>query len=314
MLQYLPKKPEISLHVSSASQGHELKFPLTRSPDAWGKASLKAFYAVSSYAHNNNLQPLPASEQVSWMDWRVMNDPNGLSFHGYRGDRNFMPEGLYRQVKGIQYEIAEGQAEPRQSNTTFVLDDTIPMKGNVVPYNSTLWMNNTAISIKAPFLNLKGNCTYYYNTLELCECYNGVLLEKEWQTLENLICISKDGFIWGFSSTITFVGAVLEGLWILGCLAMWINTSKHSQLVKLNRTGAGTIRNVMDAAGGIAHVLGDTAGGYTEKELRKALQNCPPVGYVIEERNGVENIAVAPIPDGLRGRKKLQLGFQKYYG
>jgi hypothetical protein len=126
--------------------------------------------------------------------------------------------------------------------------------------------------------------------------------------------MGKDEFVWGFSSNLTFIAATMEGLWLIGCFATWVVLHRCSKLVRSNRTGAGTIRNIIDVADGIRRVLGDKTSVYTESELRKALETCPAMGYVIEERDGLSHIRMAEMPQAAKRRISLDVDFDRKYG
>ncbi|KAK6842775.1 hypothetical protein PG987_003635 [Apiospora arundinis] len=109
-------------------------------------------------------------------------------------------------------------------------------------------------------------------------------------------CISDTGYSWGFSGGVLGVALMLEGIWVFMTWTMWRWARARSTMVFMRRTGAGTIRNILDAAEAITEHLGDQHSAYTEKELSKQLQSSPPFGYVLETRNGVQHIGLRPIP------------------
>lgn len=191
---------------------------------------------------------------------------------------------------------------------TFQLDTSINMSGSdpydtldPVPYNSTLWFNGSTIALDAPFLSFPANqtsCEWFTND-GACLCYGDTLLTSDFRgdKGDNLICISEEGYVWGFSSVIMLVGIILEVCWMLGCFGMWLDVHINSMLFRMNRPGSGMVRNILDVAGAIQRDLGGDTGAYGDRELVKELERCQPVGFeVVDDGGKVDRIAIVSMP------------------
>ncbi|KAK6865264.1 hypothetical protein PG995_001792 [Apiospora arundinis] len=180
----------------------------------------------------------------------------------------------------------------------FLRNDTAsPDKTNMLPYNSTIWLDGKEQHLQAPFLNTSSKCSKWFDGgLGVCLCLNGVPIDQPIDTHNPTGCISDTGYSWGFSGGVLGVALMLEGIWVFMTWTMWRWARARSTMVFMRRTGAGTIRNILDAAEVITEHLGDQHSAYTEKELSKQLQSSPPFGYVLETRNGVQHIGLRPIP------------------
>lgn len=285
----------------------------TTSTDARTKQSVRSFLSASSIADSNYW----VSETAYWNDWKYSTRSSGAFFSHILPLGNYS-YGPFQTIIGFQFSGAGQQGHNLSGydiyNETFKLQESMVASSRVVPYNSTLWINNTAIPFSAPFLKFSRSCSWFSTTLDLCICHQDTPLLQDWRTDDNLACLNEDGYIWGFSVILVFVGLVLEGCWIIGCFGMWLDATINSQLVNSNRPGTGTIRNIIDIGSSLSRDLGAATGAYSNGELKKALKTCPPVGYAVEERGGFEHISLVAIPSGSRRRKKLKLDFNNRYG
>ncbi|KAK6855142.1 hypothetical protein PG995_008674 [Apiospora arundinis] len=177
-----------------------------------------------------------------------------------------------------------------------------------VPYNSTIWLDGEQLQLPAPFLNTSSLCSDWLvgNRLELCICYNGNPVNEEIDRSNPTGCISSTGYSWGFASRVTGVAVVLELVWIATTWIMWTWANRRSKLISMHRTGAGTLRNILDTAEAITAHLGDQHSAYTEQELTKQLESSPPYAYVVESRRGVEHIGLRPIAPSEGGGKEYE--------
>ncbi|KAI0532027.1 hypothetical protein GGR58DRAFT_523622 [Xylaria digitata] len=186
----------------------------------------------------------------------------------------------------------------------------------VVPYNSTLELENNVINLPASFLTFgvgDVDCLWWNSSTGECPCYMGKALEAGWAIANQHSCIGATGYIWGFSSFILPVAVILEIIWIIGCwLTRW-HTTVSSNLIEYNRRSVGTIRHILDLAEAINRDLGPNTSTYTEYELQDALWKCPPVGYEIESREGLKHIRLVTVHRGCRWRKKIDINFDDIY-
>lgn len=224
--------------------------------------------------------------------------------------------GLYRQFTGFQFAGAGQEAISEDTpwfNTTFQLDPSVDMSNwrqsdlpyqtlDPVPYNSTLWWNGSAIPLEAPFLNISARQTdcEWFGRGETCLCYRDAPLTSDFMRDDNLICISEQGYVWGFSSVITLVGVILEVCWIVGCFGMWLDVHINSNLFRMNRRGSGVVRNILDIGGAIRHDLGRDTGAYSNRALTKELEKLPPVGYEVVDDGQKGRISIVSMPGARR--------------
>jgi hypothetical protein len=229
--------------------------------------------------------------------------------------------GLYRQFTGFQFAGAGQEVTNMEMpwfNTTFQLDPSVNVSSwgepfyslDTVPYNSTLWWKGSAIPLEAPFLSLparEDDCRWV-GFSRLCVCYRDALLTSDFQEPKNLICISEEGYVWGFSSVITLIGIILEVCWIVGCFGMWIDVHINSNLFRMNRRGSGVVRNILDLGGAIRTDLGCDTGAYRNGALLKELEKLPPVGYEVVDEGQQGRISIVPMPRARRRGPGLKAG------
>lgn len=240
--------------------------------------------------------------------------------------------GLAQTFTGFQYpgvgqfpKYANGSDAP-WFNMTFQLDTSINVSYEnadrllePVPYNSTLWFNDRSISLDAPFLSLPPNDSIcaWFSAPGLCLCYGDTLLTEDFRkdadNKSTLICISEEGYSWGFSSVVTMVGIILEVCWMLGCFGMWLDVHINSTLFRMNRPSSGVVRNILDVAGAIQRELGEDTGAYDDRELKKALKQCPPVGFEVDGVGKVDRIAIVSMPGVRRLHGRVKIDSSKLY-
>jgi hypothetical protein len=226
-------------------------------------------------------------------------EPTGLSPH-----ENVESSSTTSEVSFVPYEA------------TFSLDESIIPGPGVVPYNSTIWWDGRRIELEAPFLDVSvGGCSAWLgNSLGACLCRGNEPIMHNFLTQENMQCVGQDGYVWGISSFVCFVGLAMEIVWVIGCYAMYFSAYRQSRLVLGGRSGAGRIRNVLDLAEAIRGDLGEWTGAYQEKALKKALDRCPPVRFVVAESKDVECIRLTSLPAETGLRKRLQVDSDTLYG
>lgn len=252
------------------------------------------------------------------------------SFFQSHEDGTQQVEGLYQEFTGFQYpgvgqypKYEDGTDAP-WFNMTFRLDTSINVSGSEpynwsdpVPYNSTLWFGGSAIALDAPFLSLPANetsCEWFRGGV--CLCYGDTLLTSDFRgdNDENLICISEEGYVWGFSSVITLIGIILEVCWMLGCFGMWLDVHINSTLFRMNRPSSGVVRNILDVAGAIQRDVGGDTGAYKDRELQRALEKCPPVGFdVVDDGGKADRIAMVSMPGVRRRRSRVKIDAGRLY-
>lgn len=256
------------------------------------------------------------------------------------------PKGLPGQPKSgaWQYENAkripkEQQAQvpdlPENSaiaahETKFIENTTVTaLYSSYNQYNSSIWLKGKLVTLQAPFLDGSLTCSEHYltrfeddlytsnNPFELCLCLNGVPVNEKIDANTPTGCISDMGYGWGFSAYVTASALVLETIWLFTSWLVLKWTRRTSSLVRTERTGEGVVRNILDAAEAISEHLGSQHSAYTEKDLRKRLDSCGPIGFVIEKQAGIDHIGVRDIgkvdsEEGMRKRVKIEQ--QTLYG
>ncbi|KAI3394388.1 hypothetical protein diail_2855 [Diaporthe ilicicola] len=247
---------------------------------------------------------------------------SGISVSGYSHRYSTAVKGLYRQFTGFQFAGA-GQEVANTStpwfNVTFQVDPSVNISNDdwltyteldPVPYNSTLWWNGSGIALDAPFLDIparKNDCEWFPGR-DMCVCYRDELLTTDFRRDDNLICISEEGYVWGFSSVITLIGVILEVCWIVGCFGMWLDVHINSNMFRMNRRGSGAVRNILDIGGAIQNDLGHDTGAYQNGALKKELEKLPPVGYEVVDGEQHSRITVVSMPGARRRGGGLKPG------
>ncbi|KXX79416.1 hypothetical protein MMYC01_203523 [Madurella mycetomatis] len=203
----------------------------------------------------------------------------------------------------------------RLLHSVFELNDSIPYQRGAVPYNSSLWYNGTSIHLKAPFLDVNFNCAWWPTALGECICYKGKLLTEDFRIDSHKLCTGGGNYVWGFSHFITCVGLVLEFIWCLICLCLWIFSTQRSNLAKHGRPATGAVRSILDLSEVVNERLGDNTCWYTDKQLRKALKSSHMVRYATKERvDGTCHLGLVSVQDGHLGRRDICIDIKKYYG
>lgn len=142
---------------------------------------------------------------------------------------------------------------------TFNLDRSISPGPGIIPYNSTFFHNGTSIALSAPFLNIGGKCAphnNFFTSYGSCICYRGAPVNYDWFSNERTYCVSRRGYVWGFSSFLALVGLILEAVWAVGCYGLWLDADVNSELLKYRRSGRGVLRAVLDLAESVQRDLG----------------------------------------------------------
>ena len=215
--------------------------------------------------------------------------------------------------------------------TKFIDNETDPsLHSSYHQYNSSIWLKGKLVTLQAPFLGGSSTCSEHYRTrletdpytsytnpFELCLCLKGVPVNEKIDTNTPTGCISDMGYGWGFSAYVTASALVLETIWLFTSWLVLKWTRRTSSLVRTERTGEGVVRNILDAAEAISEHLGSQHSAYTEKDLRKRLDSCGPIGFVIEKHAGVDHIGIRDIEkvDSREGmRKRVKVEQQTLYG
>lgn len=129
-----------------------------------------------------------------------------------------------------------------------------------------------------------------------CICFDGEPITYDWYHDNNMACMPPKLYIWGLSSYVTFVGLVLELIWIV--LALWVRgyTQWWSSLMKHRQVKtAGLIRNVMEVGPALVRDLdGDEVS--LEGDLAEKLQRCRRIGYKGEFHENGKLLSLKIVP------------------
>lgn len=231
--------------------------------------------------------------------WKPARPPSGL------------PETLHGWTFGKSGRITKYDFEDsnRWIHTRYSLDPSITPGRGIVPYNSTFWYNKAEVEIDAPFLDVGSRCTHHdtpLSALGACVCYRGEPVRRDSTLLspENIICVSEQGYVWGFSSILTLVGMILEVIWCFICWILWVDANANSELLRHRRRTDGLLRHVLDLAEAVNKELGPGCAEYSSQELEEELEKRDSVGYVVETlSNGTQNIRIRNV----RGERRLML-------
>ncbi|XXH01378.1 hypothetical protein Hte_007738 [Hypoxylon texense] len=170
----------------------------------------------------------------------------------------------------------------------------------------------------APFLDFgvagSDNCLWWNSSTGECPCYMGRILTADWAIADEFVCISAQGYVWGFSSFILLISIMCETVWVVGCWWLRLRTTINSKLIEFNRLGVGTARHILDLGEAIRRDLGPNTCIYTDTELTDALKQCPPVGYALDGKDGMKHIGLVTVHHGDEWRTKMDLNFDDTYG
>ncbi|KAI1379463.1 hypothetical protein F4677DRAFT_333655 [Hypoxylon crocopeplum] len=199
---------------------------------------------------------------------------------------------LFPSLEALQYEGPSQSTHPPNPETAdlapfnesnfektywsqFTFNASISLDPGVIPYNSTIWLNGSSIPLTAPFLDVGFNCSNNtaFASLGNCVCYEGTPISLELLSDEKAICNTAPGYVWGFSSSLTRLGLVLEAVWMVCCFLSYLLLSHRSRIIKKDpiRT-AGTMRLAFDCSESARHDLGVEVDYLTEKELANKLK------------------------------------------
>ncbi|KAF7539754.1 hypothetical protein G7054_g1881 [Neopestalotiopsis clavispora] len=169
---------------------------------------------------------------------------------------------------------------------SYVINNTVRARGGTIPYNSTFSFNGTDYSLDAPFLDIGHGCSHPYNyftALGNCVCYNGEPITYPWYSDDNLVCLDSPRYVWGFSSFMIFLAAILELIWVIFAILIRGYCQWSSQLMKYPRVKrAGFVWEVLEISEAMRRDLGDQDSMTHEKILRECLSRQDRIGYAID--------------------------------
>lgn len=150
----------------------------------------------------------------------------------------------------------------------------------LMPYNSTIWLNGSEISLSAPFVDVGHGCSRNsgFGSLGNCVCYKGVPISLDLLGEDRAICNTAPGYVWGFSSYLARLGLALEATWMCCCLICYLCLSLRGGLVrKKNVRTAGAIKLSLEFSEAVCGIE-ENAVELSEDGLKRRLKRIN-VGY-----------------------------------
>ncbi|KAK3293116.1 uncharacterized protein B0H64DRAFT_418961 [Chaetomium fimeti] len=273
----------------------------------WNKSMNGSFSDFDQKGFQDLTYSSKTSKQPSEGKLELPRVVNGWQFLGLRQSVSTSP----KELVSVAYQDQEhGHYNTgRFLKANFRLDASVPSGPEVIPYNSTVWYNETKIALDAPFLDVGfKNCSWSLPLLGECICYKGKPLTEDFRHDVNKLCIGGDQYIWGFSRSLIFVGLFLETVWGFFCLILLLLSTQQSQLVRHGRPTVGIIRTVLDLSEALNRALGPDTSWHTEKQLEKELCGHQPVGYTIWDKGDVTgHIGLAPLAEAGTAKRSLRV-------
>lgn len=232
--------------------------------------------------------------------------------------------------------------------STFLLNDSLSNDSPHLPYTSTFWFRGTQFPLDSPFLDvgkdwyppfslpvfpssanpgvLSSSLPWFRSTLAECLCYKSQPVLEDFRMSK--FCTADGGkYIWGFASSIAFIGCVLEATWCVICLFLWITATQRSELVLRGRSATGEVRNMVDLVG---VVWGEWEQGKVEREiggmswmtdrklkrrLERGLGRGREVRFVARDIKGGEfdELGLVTMQEGRTARRRLKMPLDHEY-
>lgn len=108
-----------------------------------------------------------------------------------------------------------------------------------------------------------------YALIQLFLCYKNQILSSNVNLPQK--CLSYPYFVWGFSSLLLYIIIVLQLVWTLGMLIIWLDANHNSELCRKRRKMHGSFRNALDLAEAVKEVLGNELCAYSDREITRQL-------------------------------------------
>ncbi|KAI1363668.1 hypothetical protein F5Y08DRAFT_354276, partial [Xylaria arbuscula] len=175
--------------------------------------------------------------------------------------------------------------------SNFLLNKSTPLRQGIVPYNSTIQLNDTLVHLDAPFLDLGFNCSSStsptsFDSLGNCVCYKGNPISLDLLSEDKAICNTAPGYVWGFSSYLTRLGLILEATWMLCCFVAYPWLLFRGKLLHIEPIrSAKVMRLILDCSEAICNDIGSETKSLREDDLVQLLKNIK-IGYNADTREG----------------------------
>ncbi|KAK7912244.1 hypothetical protein PG985_014725 [Apiospora marii] len=167
---------------------------------------------------------------------------------------------------------------------------------SALPYNSTIWLNDTAIKLDAPFLDVGHGCysPSPFTGLGNCVCYKGQPIPVHFIAKEQAICRTVPGAVWGFSAFLTRLGLYLEASWMACCVICYGIMLLSSRVMKKDLIWTtSTRRSALVFSRAVRDIKGEGLDQLNEEEIASRLKGTqfgyPRQSVSCKERNDNED-------------------------
>ncbi|KAI0096660.1 hypothetical protein GGR51DRAFT_542967 [Nemania sp. FL0031] len=177
----------------------------------------------------------------------------------------------------------------------FSLDRSVHLGPGIIPYNSTIRLNQSLFHLDAPFLDIGFNCSKSstFSSLGNCVCYDRQPISPDLLSNDRAICNTAPGYVWGFSSYLTRVGLILEAVWMTCCFVAYPWLLYRGKLLRTEPVkSAKVMRLLLDCSESIHNDIGPDVQYLREEEILKKLKNLK-IGYYMDETEGRRRCRVA---------------------
>lgn len=93
---------------------------------------------------------------------------------------------------------------------------------------------------------------------------------------------------------------LIQAVWMIGTLVIWMNANRRSQLCRHGRKIRGPFRAAQDLAEAITDALGSETCAYSETELADELRRRRGLHYYSEERENMDSSHIGLTTDANR--------------
>lgn len=242
---------------------------------------------------NTTIEP-PASNESMRLDWWM----TGINFTETSHKCPPVESRIsYSAIDSLQF-VAPGQKEStlnpsdtfnvssfqRTYWSSFAYNESIKPDAGVIPYNSTLWLNQVAFRLSAPFLDVGYQCSgqSIFTSLGNCVCYEGQPIPIERLGDDKMLCNTAPGYVWGFSSNLLVKGTAMEAAWLACTFLCYVGLKCGSRMIRVDKQGdktEGLMRLALDFSESARDDLGsEQSRVLKEKELKKGLEGFR-IGY-----------------------------------
>ena len=137
-------------------------------------------------------------------------------------------------------------------------------------------------------------------------CYKGQPLTQDFRQDSRKLCISGQGYLWGFSRSLVLIGLLLEVVWCYVCITLYLLSRQRSELIRRGKPTSGTVRVILDLSEALIRDLGGNNSWHSEERLRRQLKDHQSVGYLVGDKEEVNHVGLVSLPESTIRRRKLR--------